>query len=275
MKLSTLAVLAISLASVGAHAQSMKKPNLLDKLFPKKPISMVKKSDPCFVKQNSMLPRGSSLITQLGEMTKDGIVAILHAATGAMTRSGGEFEPNPESIGNSILNSLKLARSYEHKRVAIPFIGGGIFAGRMGVTKEELTEIIVKATLKNKKRLEVVFVLFSDAEEKMFSASVEKNAKNDPKVKVVKGSITDFSVHGASAIVNAANMEVVFGGGISGVIGSATGQAEEIDEKAAELIEGVAKQCSKEYPVGAGPEGEDEEEVSEDFTEEESLNQDN
>ncbi len=44
-------------------------------------------------------------------------------------------------------------------------------------------------------------------------------------VEVAAGSIVDFRLHRASAIVNAANMEVSFGGGISGPIATAAGVA--------------------------------------------------
>lgn len=41
-----------------------------------------------------------------------------------------------------------------------------------------------------------------------------------------------------ASIANAANMEVVFGGGISGVIGAATGNPAAIDEEAARAVAG-------------------------------------
>jgi O-acetyl-ADP-ribose deacetylase (regulator of RNase III) len=249
MNRSSLGILVVSFAaSLSAHAQMMET-NFFNKIFPKNPVSMKSNNDACFVKATKMLPRGAALITESGEMAQNGIIAVIHAASGAMTKSGGVYEPTTDSVKSSIRNSLILARKFKHRRVAIPFIGGGIFASRMGVTKEELAEIIVGASLQYKKQLEVVFVLFSAAEEKMFNETLERK-RQDPKstidalnASVVKGSITDFSVHGASAIVNAANMEVAFGGGISGAIGSATGKADEIDSKAEELIEIVGRNC--------------------------------
>jgi O-acetyl-ADP-ribose deacetylase (regulator of RNase III) len=58
---------------------------------------------------------------------------------------------------------------------------------------------------------------------------------------VLSGSITDARLHGASAIVNAANMEVTFGGGLSGAIAKATGRADEINEEARRAIESIYK----------------------------------
>ncbi len=252
MKISTVTLIAFSFAaSVSVRAQMMDT-NFLNFIFPKNPISMKKNNDPCFVRAQKMLPRGSALITQSGDMNEGGITAVIHAATGAMTRSGGEFEPNPESIRNSIRNSLILAKRFKHKKVAIPFLGGGIFAARMGVSKEELADIIVKASLDYKKKLAVVFVLFTSSEEKIFTESLEKISKDPEYVaklanaSVVKGSITEFSVHKSSAIVNAANMEVVFGGGISGAIGSATGISNEIDSQAGEFIRNAGMNCFSE-----------------------------
>lgn len=57
-------------------------------------------------------------------------------------------------------------------------------------------------------------------------------------VSVVQGSITDFKTHGCSAIVNAANMELLFGGGVSGVIERATGAGPRIEEEAARKLDG-------------------------------------
>lgn len=67
---------------------------------------------------------------------------------------------------------------------------------------------------------------------------LEKNKQkqsNDsaiPAASVMVGSITNFKDHHADVIVNAANMEVEFGGGISGVIGRATGISQEINQDA-------------------------------------------
>jgi O-acetyl-ADP-ribose deacetylase (regulator of RNase III) len=248
MKLSIFCLMAVLTSSFSAFSQiNPDNRNIWDKVFHKNPVSMRKNNDVCFVQAEKMLPRGSALITTSGDMNKEGISAIIHAATGAMTKSDGEFEPTVDSIKNSIKNSFILARRYKHKRVAVPFLGGGIFASRMGVTKEELADIIISAALKNQRKLEVVFVLFTAAEETIFRDTLANytNAKN---ASVVKGSITEFDIHKATAIVNAANMEVIFGGGISGAIGSASGQADQIDAEAAEAVSRVAQACNETRP---------------------------
>jgi O-acetyl-ADP-ribose deacetylase (regulator of RNase III) len=251
MKMTHLGLIFFALATSAAQAQ-INKPNFWNTLLKKNPVAMDKKSDSCFVRDEQMIPRGSALITISGDLKKQGISAIIHAATGSMTKSDGVFEPTLESVKNSIKNSLMLARHYNHKRVAIPFLAGGIFAGRMGVTKEELAKAIVEASLDYKKKLEVVFVLYSDSEEQIFAQALKSASetkarkKKSKKASVVKGSITDFSLHQATAIVNAANMEVAFGGGISGFIGQATGQSEALDAKAQELIKTVGRSCQEE-----------------------------
>jgi O-acetyl-ADP-ribose deacetylase (regulator of RNase III) len=58
-------------------------------------------------------------------------------------------------------------------------------------------------------------------------------------IAVVQGSITNFSAHGASAIINAANMEVQFGGGISGAIARASASEENINQEALDVIREV------------------------------------
>src|SRR5690606_33576977 len=62
-----------------------------------------------------MLPRGSAVITPSGELAEGGITHVIHAASGAMTRNGGPFEPTLGSIGDSVKNALILANRYHHK----------------------------------------------------------------------------------------------------------------------------------------------------------------
>ena len=135
------------------------------------------------------------------------------------------------------MNSLALARDYGHKRVAIPFIGGQIFLRDIGVTAEELAASIVKTAIEHKGHLELRFVTFSAEDTKIFQAAVAKFNLDPNLVSVAQGSITDFKVHGASAIVNAANMQVQFGGGLSGAIASATRDSHKIEDEAAAAIE--------------------------------------
>jgi hypothetical protein len=50
------------------------------------------------------------------------------------------------------------------------------------------------------------------------------------------GDIRDKNLHGASVIVNAANTQVRFGGGISGAIAEQVGDKTKIEQKSQELI---------------------------------------
>ncbi len=196
------------------------------------------------VKDSLMVPRGSAVITDSGLLKKTGITHIIHAATGSMTRSGSDFEPSLEGIDLSIKNALILAKNNKHKSLAIPFLGGGIFLGSLGSDKKKLADFIIQKTADHHKgKLDIKFVTWSEEDTKIFESSL--NALKDKKFKrhanVVKGSITDFKTHHCTVIVNAANMEIAFGGGLSGVIGKATGVSNEIDKSAKEIIKAYYK----------------------------------
>lgn len=183
-----------------------------------------------------MLPRGSALITSSGELAKSGIAAIIHAAPGSMTKAGGHYEPNLDSIKTAIANSVRLAEFNGHKRIAIPLVGGGIFLQRLGIDRQQLAkEIIDAAVSARQKNTELRFVGF-DSDAVVFQ-SIVTNLSGTPGLGVDAGSITDGRVHGASAIVNAANTEVIFGGGLSGAIGKATGNPDGINQEARRIIE--------------------------------------
>lgn len=207
----------------------------------KNKVSMNKTTEPQALKEG-LLPRGSALLTSSGELNASGITAIIHAASGSMTKSEGIYEPTRESIANSLENSITLAKRYDHKRVAIPFIASGIFADRIGISREDLAKLIVQTTVKNNQDIQTIFVLYGDADTALFKKTVaDLGIKTSPQLEIVNGSITDFSLHKATAIINAANMEVAFGGGISGVIGKATCKAHDIDKEAKTLIKAWKK----------------------------------
>lgn len=193
------------------------------------------------LKKFNMLPRGSALMTSSGSLEKEGITNIIHAATGSMTRQGGEFEPTIESISNSIENSMKLAKANGHKRIAIPFVGGAIFLQRIGTTPEILATEIIKSAINNREGLEVRLVAFDDYASSLFKKILNDNYPNlsSLEASVVKGSITEYELHQASAIVNAANMEVIFGAGLSGAIARATSNSQAINNEASLIISGL------------------------------------
>lgn len=193
-----------------------------------------------------MLPRGSALITSSGALKQTGIVSIIHAASGAMTRTGGHYEPTLESVKLSVANSIALAEKNSHLRIAIPLIGGGIFLQRMGVSPAQLAAEIIKAARASRSMIEVRFVAFAEADVQAFRDGWKIVEREDYRhmdgMEINQGSITEFNVHRASAIVNAANTEVRFGGdgvtggGLAGAIGRATGDFHGINAEAAEVI---------------------------------------
>ena len=77
-----------------------------------------------------------------GDLAKQGVVAIVHAPTGAMSECGGIYEPTPESVAASIDNGFLLLLANGFNRMAVRFIGGNIFLERIGTTKETLAETI-------------------------------------------------------------------------------------------------------------------------------------
>jgi O-acetyl-ADP-ribose deacetylase (regulator of RNase III) len=187
------------------------------------------------VAKANMIPRGSALLTPSGELAYQGITNIIHAAPGAMSRSEKDFEPTLKGLKLSLKNSLRIADKMKLECLAVPFIGGGIFLNSFKMTKAELAEAIVRTVVKFKADAVTTFVAYGAEDTEIFKKVLTKYSTN-PRVKLVSGSITDFNLHKCPTIVNAANMEVQFGGGISGVIGRATGKSDEIDAIAAEMI---------------------------------------
>lgn len=181
-----------------------------------------------------MVPRGAAVLTSSGLLNEQGMAHIIHAAPGAMSPPKNSanpklFEPTLESIAASVANSLALAKSAQIKKVAIPLLGGGIWLERIGKTPEQLAQAIVSAAVAHRGEVEVVLVGYSDADYHAFQKAVKPGTAG---VSVVQGDITKPNVHGAAAIVNAANMEVVFGGGLSHAIGEASGKKDEINAEA-------------------------------------------
>ena len=218
--------------------------------------------------KDGLAPLGSAAITESGDLKESGINYIIHAASGSMSSYDNSTEPTLKSIKLSIINSIKLAELNNVKTLAIPLIGGGIFLDRIGTTRELLAYEIITTAMETKTKLNIVFVAYSEEDsqamneayqsakptvkivqlnwlQKLWNYLISFFKKNNPQQKlpyffehsrVARGSITKFSDHGGDAIVNAANMELQFGGGLSGIIGKATGQTEEIDQDCAELI---------------------------------------
>ncbi|CAJ0841950.1 10690_t:CDS:2 [Entrophospora sp. SA101] len=188
------------------------------KLTPTLPISSVGTKYLKTVAENNMLPRGSAFLTSSGELESRGIVNIIHAAPGSLSQKD-EGKPNQKAVITATQNSIILAERNGIESLAIPFIGSNIFLSSIGGTKEQLAEIIMKSAINQRKQLKkIVFV--------PYAAGIE----------IKEGNITNFATHNCSVIVNAANMEGRFGAGLSGIIGQATGQSDQINQEAANYI---------------------------------------
>ena len=185
-----------------------------------------------------MVPLGAALWTGSGRLADAGIEGIAHAASGAMTVQGkAGFDPTRASVGASIQNAFALAAGHGCRRLALPFIAGGIFAGRIRppIDKAGLASVITAACREHRGTVEAVIVAYGEDDRAVFAQALA--ADTDPGTTLVQGSITSFVDHACDAIANAANMEVRFGGGISGVIGKATGESDAIDREAAAAID--------------------------------------
>lgn len=216
-------------------------------------------------KENNLAPIGSASLTTSGDLSASGIKWVIHAAPASMGQYDQSTEPTIHSIKQSIRSSIRLAEIQGVKRVAIPLIGGGIFLSRLGVDQEELAYHIIDAARGMRSKVEIVFVGYKEEEVENIQKGFDKSKGESKGFRyglkdvfsriigkgkttlfknstIAQGSITDFQVHGAEAIVNAANMELQFGGGLSGVIGNATGsQASEVDAINRSLIEQLYK----------------------------------
>lgn len=199
-------------------------------------ISAAKTSRLKKIEAVGMVPRGAAVLTPSGALKTQGIQHIIHAAPGAMTETGKNFNPTLKGLRTSLLNSVELANKKGLYCLAVPFIGGGIFLNAFKMTKEELAKDIVKTLQKIKPAQSIVFVTWGQEDTEIFKKVMADLAVKE-NFSLAPGSITDFKTHKCDTIVNAANMEVSFGGGISGVIGNATEKGEEIDAGAKELIQ--------------------------------------
>ncbi len=176
-------------------------------------------------------PLGSAVMTSSGYLEFTGIKAIIHTASGAMTRSGVGYEPSVQSVRDSLINAAALAREAGHKRVALPAIAGSIFRGRMnngaGIGLDVLVDEIVDVLAKEGAGMTFILTVRADnpQEGECFRKSVKKLAPAyQSRFEIadeVLWSIVKFYTHRATAIINSANMEVLFGGGVSGIVAAA------------------------------------------------------
>ncbi|MBK7428272.1 MAG: hypothetical protein IPI60_15265 [Saprospiraceae bacterium] len=201
------------------------------------------------LKSKILLPAGSALMTSAGKLSPE-ITAIFHAATGTMNPYFPEqtyYEPTLQSVEDSIKACFELGKLNGNKLMAMPYIGGKIFKKRIfkgqGLSDDDqnkrLVACIVAATINNAKSsaLDYCFVAFDHPTYILFSDELENSFEEvDLSAHLKEGDITDFKLHNCDGIVNAANMEVKFGGGISGAIANGTQNQSNIDQEARAAI---------------------------------------
>lgn len=192
-------------------------------------------ANPSLQKLN-LVPLGASVWTSSGKLADRNITAIAQAASGAMAHFGVGFDPTRESVAACLENSFLLASQHGYKGLAIPFIASSIFLNRIipSIDKDELASLIVKSCQTYRGSVDAVIVAHGAGDMSHFEKAMKSNT--DKGVTLADGSITHYSDHKCAAIVNAANMEVIFGGGLSGVIGNATGEIQQINAEAAAMI---------------------------------------
>lgn len=188
------------------------------------------------LKDLNMAPLGACVWTSSGNLANSGITAIAQAAPGAMGHLGVGFDPTRDSVAASLENSFLLAIKNGHNRLALPFIASNIFLTRIlpVIDKDELASLIVKSCQSYRDSVDAVIVAYGAGDMAHFKKAMIGNT--DKGVTLVEGSITHYVDHKCAAIVNAANMEVEFGSGVSGKIGTATGDIPQINAEAAALI---------------------------------------
>ena len=182
--------------------------------------------------EDSVGPLGSALITQSGLLDATGIHAIIHTASGAMTFSGPGFEPSVKSVQNSLINAIALAREYHHQRVALPIIAGSIFRNRInngaGIALCSLVDAIVDTLAAEGAGMQLILTVRADnpQEGPCIRQSLKRLNDSDRKMieldDQVEWALVKFKTHHATAIINSANMEFLFGGGVSGIVADAT-----------------------------------------------------
>ncbi len=188
-----------------------------------------------------MVPLGACVWTSSGNLAGRNITAIAQAASGAMGHVGVGFDPTRDSVAACIENSFLLATKHGYKSLALPFIASNIFLDRIlpVIDKDELASLIVKSCQSYHGSVAAVIVAHGAGDMAHFEKAMKGNT--DKGVTLAEGSITHYTDHKCAAIVNAANMEVIFGGGISGVIGTATGEIQKINAEAAAMVMGFWK----------------------------------
>lgn len=111
-------------------------------------------------------PTGEARITTAGKMISR---YVIHTV-GPIYRGGNNNES--ELLYNAYFNSLQLARDYEVDTIAFPSISTGVYR----YPKEEACEIAIRAVMdfidENNKIKEVIFVLFSEKDFRIYQSKL-------------------------------------------------------------------------------------------------------
>ncbi|CAJ0824582.1 22175_t:CDS:2 [Entrophospora sp. SA101] len=148
-------------------------------------------------KTNPPLPISSvgTDYSQLGETNKNSLLPGSALLTDTLDGSGG-------------------ADRYKFEKLAIPLVGGGIYLG--SCDPQKLAEGIMIGKIKHSR----------------FGCEIAKNTAKF--VNIESGDICNKDIHEAHVIVNAANTQAKFGGGLSGKIAEEVGDKTKIEQKAEE-----------------------------------------
>jgi hypothetical protein len=155
---------------------------------------------------------------------------IIHAAPASMMGSGRPIRT--ASIVACVKNAIRVAAANGIKKIGMPFLGSGIFSKRIleyvdmddNLRLARLAKLLIKSC-KNSRDVSVCFFPWSEQELSYFDGRIA-TFFNKRAPGVLQGSLlynTQNPSQPIQAIVNAANTELVFGGGVSGSIGNATG----------------------------------------------------
>ncbi|CAG8666870.1 3187_t:CDS:2 [Ambispora leptoticha] len=195
------------------------------------------------------LTAGSALLTDTLDgsgngssiLNDKGITHLIHAVNQPFSSFANNEQWFINYVVRSVQNSIILADRYKFEKLAIPLVGGGIFLG--SCDPQKLAEGIVKGAInqlaecKTYNKLFCLTDIIAKPPEKIANGGLEL-AKNPTKIIFDEwGDIRDKRIHEASVIVNVANTQVKFGGGISGAIAKQVGDKTKIEAKAQELIE--------------------------------------
>ena len=139
-----------------------------------------------------------------------------------------------ESVKNSVYNCLYLANKFGVTKIAFPIIGGNIFFQALNITKNGLYTLLLEGVseyFNDFNASSIVYVLFAVGSQKKknddFEATLATFFETHPNVKKIvdfsdKSLFTATDTYNESnsakpitALVNAANMQLEFGGGIS------------------------------------------------------------